>query len=85
VRQTGVMRRGKRDRAATDPDALVDRVDPASGKLAEAAAAGQARFRALPARTRPEDMTTSQDEAQVPLAETDPNRDSALRWGLGGL
>jgi hypothetical protein len=77
------MRRGSRDRRSGKDGPEDETADGA--RLAEAAAAGPERFRRLPARTRPEDMTTSQDEQQVPLAETDPNRDSALRWGLGGL
>jgi hypothetical protein len=81
VGHTHGMRAGRRGRPDKDPaDKEAD-----STRLAEAAAAGEDRFRRLPARTRVEDMTTSRDEPQVPLAETDPNRDSALRWGLGGL
>jgi hypothetical protein len=85
------MRAGRRGRPDKDPaDKNPADKNPAdkeadSTRLAEAAAAGEDRFRRLPARTRVEDMTTSRDEPQVPLAETDPNRDSALRWGLGGL
>jgi hypothetical protein len=84
------MRRGSRERArgADRPKSALPEPEAApaeTARLADAAAAGPHRFRALPDRTRPEDMVTSQDEHQVPLAETDPNRDSALRWGLGTL